>query len=383
MKDLRLSDNILRERRIRGITQEDLANFIGVSKASVSKWETGQSFPDITYLPQLAKFFNTSIDDLMGYEPQLDKITIKKLYQQLANEFTVKPFEDMMRTCNDLIKKYYSCYPFLLQICILYMNHCRLAGTKERQEEIINEAINLCEHIKKNSDDTNLCKDTITVEAACYIFLQMPKEALNLLGPSIHPYAGTDIMIAQSYQMLGDLLMANSNLQISMYQNLVSVIQVGSKYMLNQMNDEEAMLMTASRLQIIIDTYDIDYLHPATSSNFYYSLSIIYATLGKQEEALNYLKRFISTIETIYNTPYLHGDNYFNLVETWLQDFDLGSELTKNKDLLIQDAIEALTNPVFDTMKSTPIFKNLQTKLMQLSQIACPTNPTTNQKGDN
>lgn len=52
-------------RKEKGITQDELANYIGVSKASVSKWETGQSYPDIAFLPQLAAYFNISVDELI------------------------------------------------------------------------------------------------------------------------------------------------------------------------------------------------------------------------------------------------------------------------------------------------------------------------------
>lgn len=41
----------------KGITQEQLADYMGVSKASVSKWETGQSYPDIVILPKMAAYF--------------------------------------------------------------------------------------------------------------------------------------------------------------------------------------------------------------------------------------------------------------------------------------------------------------------------------------
>ena len=44
-----------------------------VTKASVSKWETGQSYPDILLLPKLATFFNVTVDELIGYEPQLNR----------------------------------------------------------------------------------------------------------------------------------------------------------------------------------------------------------------------------------------------------------------------------------------------------------------------
>ncbi|WP_155252412.1 helix-turn-helix domain-containing protein, partial [Paenibacillus polymyxa] len=80
MKEINLASIIVAKRKGKGITQDELAAYIGVSKASVSKWETGQSYPDITFLPQLAAYFNISIDELMGYSPQMERTDITKLY---------------------------------------------------------------------------------------------------------------------------------------------------------------------------------------------------------------------------------------------------------------------------------------------------------------
>ena len=62
MNTLQFADNLTRLRREKKVTQEELADFIGVTKASVSKWETRQSLPDILILPQLASFFNVTVD---------------------------------------------------------------------------------------------------------------------------------------------------------------------------------------------------------------------------------------------------------------------------------------------------------------------------------
>lgn len=61
-------------RRRKGATQEDLANYTGVSTAAVSKWETDASLPDITLLPKIAEFLEVSIDLLMGFEIRPDEI---------------------------------------------------------------------------------------------------------------------------------------------------------------------------------------------------------------------------------------------------------------------------------------------------------------------
>lgn len=74
---LKIGENILQKRKERGITQEELAEFMMVTKASVSKWETGQSYPDILLLPKLATFFNISVDELIGYDPDLSSAQIQ------------------------------------------------------------------------------------------------------------------------------------------------------------------------------------------------------------------------------------------------------------------------------------------------------------------
>ncbi|QHQ63157.1 helix-turn-helix domain-containing protein [Anaerocolumna sedimenticola] len=56
-------------RKEKGIGQQALADVLGVSYQSVSKWETGITMPDITLLPVIAEYFNISVDELLGLKP--------------------------------------------------------------------------------------------------------------------------------------------------------------------------------------------------------------------------------------------------------------------------------------------------------------------------
>ncbi len=56
-------------RKQKGMGQQDLADVLGVSFQSVSKWETGITMPDITLLPDIAEYFNVSVDELLGVKP--------------------------------------------------------------------------------------------------------------------------------------------------------------------------------------------------------------------------------------------------------------------------------------------------------------------------
>ncbi len=61
-----LSMNIYKYRKLKGLTQMQLADFLGVSNQAVSKWEQGISAPDISLLPELSKILGVSINTLFG-----------------------------------------------------------------------------------------------------------------------------------------------------------------------------------------------------------------------------------------------------------------------------------------------------------------------------
>ncbi len=66
--ELSLGENLKRMRKSRNITQEELAEILGVTFQSVSRWERGDCYPDITLLPGLANFFDVSVDALLGMD---------------------------------------------------------------------------------------------------------------------------------------------------------------------------------------------------------------------------------------------------------------------------------------------------------------------------
>ena len=65
-----LAANILKYRKKSGLSQEGLANKLGVTFQAVSKWELAKSVPDISFLPTMADVFECSIDDLFSYMPK-------------------------------------------------------------------------------------------------------------------------------------------------------------------------------------------------------------------------------------------------------------------------------------------------------------------------
>ncbi|MBR6567347.1 MAG: helix-turn-helix transcriptional regulator [Clostridia bacterium] len=77
-----LGENIKRLRREKGITQEALAELLSVSFQSVSRWERGESYPDITLLPVLSGFFGVTVDELLGVNEARDEDELLKLLEE-------------------------------------------------------------------------------------------------------------------------------------------------------------------------------------------------------------------------------------------------------------------------------------------------------------
>ncbi|MBP5624152.1 MAG: helix-turn-helix transcriptional regulator [Lachnospiraceae bacterium] len=61
-------DNLIQMRKLLQMTQEDIAEKLGVTRQSVAKWESGETIPDLDKCKLLADIFGVSLDDLANYE---------------------------------------------------------------------------------------------------------------------------------------------------------------------------------------------------------------------------------------------------------------------------------------------------------------------------
>ena len=75
---MKLSEKIAKLRKIKGLSQEELAKELNVSRQSVFKWESGENTPDLEKIKKLASLFNVSFDTLFDDSKDLDGISITK-----------------------------------------------------------------------------------------------------------------------------------------------------------------------------------------------------------------------------------------------------------------------------------------------------------------
>ena len=90
-------------RREKDLTQEELARAIGISPQSVSKWERGDGYPDISLLPEIANFFKISIDTLLGNDEESKRTDIRQFWESVEGE---RPITEKVELALEYDKKY-------------------------------------------------------------------------------------------------------------------------------------------------------------------------------------------------------------------------------------------------------------------------------------
>ena len=83
-----LGNNLFHARKRRGFSQEDVAQSLGVSRQTVSKWETGETVPDIRQSKKMAALYNISLDELIDFD--LDIREIQETIERTSRETEAK-----------------------------------------------------------------------------------------------------------------------------------------------------------------------------------------------------------------------------------------------------------------------------------------------------
>ena len=367
MREINIAQVLVRMRREKGITQEELASFIGVTKASVSKWETGQSYPDVTFLPQLAAFFNISIDRLMDYHPQLTHADIRKLYLSLSADFATKTPAAVFNRCRQALRKYYSCYPLLLQIGILYVNHTELAGSPENQQSLLSEAKALFQRIRLESDDLTLAQQARYLEALCELNQGNSGVVLDLLGEAVQPKLPPEPLIAAALQGKGRTADATAVLQAGAYQGMVILFTNLCATLNLCLDDPPRFAFTLARAQALADVFALDKLHPSVLAGLYLTGAMGYQQQGNTESALAMLTRYTDTVTGDIYPLKLKGDDFFNQIDPWLETLDLGTGLPRDECTIRRSMVASVSqNPAFAALADFPAYRALLARLKTL-----------------
>jgi len=150
-----IAENIKRLRRAKDVTQERLAEILNISAPAVSKWERGETLPDITLLMPLASYFNVSVDDLMGYDEARAQAELIKRF----DEYTHLRRTSNTKEAEALIAETRREFPNDFRVALGYM-HCFGGDRADERTDLLlsraDEFLPLCERILNECTVNNI-----------------------------------------------------------------------------------------------------------------------------------------------------------------------------------------------------------------------------------
>ncbi len=365
--NLYFSENIKRLRKECDLTQEALADFLGVSFQAVSKWERCESYPDIEMLPVIAGFFSISIDDLLGVDRAKNEEEILTYVDKFDNG-KYKGSDGSLSFMKDAYHKYPSDFRILVRYMHSLINDNVIADDYLKNKK---EILEIYERIQ------NYCtNDGIRMYA---------KNLLIHYYKSLTEFENSGVTAQDMYDMINEMpsipdskeyLMSYMPLEIekiekgcqNLFDSLMyyfdnAVSHFTRSYMLTGAEPtKEQMLKAVEALELVIKIFNLIY----TDGNYgvcwrvaiynYGYLGQYYHRLGNNKKAIENLKKCAELAK--------HFDEMPNITERTSLLFN-GTTVNKQEDVdvyLDTSVCMQMTNhmlnnyPLSDEFKATPEF---------------------------
>lgn len=126
-------NEIIKKKRISlGLTQEQVADYLGVSTPAVNKWEKGSCYPDITLLPALARLLRVDLNTLLSFNDDLSEKEIGEFSDELYQIVSTKGFDVAFEAAMDKIHQFPSCYKLILTMATMLRGMICMFGAEDK-----------------------------------------------------------------------------------------------------------------------------------------------------------------------------------------------------------------------------------------------------------
>ena len=173
--EIRVGERIRDLRKKAGLTQEQLAETLGVTAGAVYKWESGRAMPELEMLVELGRFFEVSVDALLDYG--WETMSMGRAVEQLSGYIVRKELEEGMRYAEKALQKYPNSFQVVLKSAEIYFLTME-PKHGARAIELYRRALQL---IDQNTDPA---VGPVTIQnriAACCSRMDRMEEAVELL----------------------------------------------------------------------------------------------------------------------------------------------------------------------------------------------------------
>ena len=200
---MNMSEQIRSHRKDAGLTQEQVAAYLGVSAPAVNKWEKGNTYPDVTLLPALARLLNMDMNELFSFREELTELETGQFANEIA-ETAIKGNIDNKTIFSKMAAAKIQEYPRCDSL--IYMAATTLDGVlvlsdipEERRETYKKTVFNWLERVSDSADE-KIRYSVIYLLAAKYLQMEEYEKAGSFLGRL--PDVQTDKTLLQTRLLL-------------------------------------------------------------------------------------------------------------------------------------------------------------------------------------
>ena len=219
-----LCENIKKYRKDKMLTQEQLAEAVGVTVGTVSKWENGNCIPDITMIMELADFFEISVDVLVGFDTPAKKVP--EMLERIKEYYKKHEMDEAIMECSKALAKYPNDFELLMiaaNIRYVLWYETGDESMREQAKELFQKAkLNIPDDNQKNRHEFAILHDLAALE-------KDPKKKIDLLE-SINIKAICDAEIGEVYRDNKDTKKAYEFFSEGLYIRSMDVINVTGRW---------------------------------------------------------------------------------------------------------------------------------------------------------
>ena len=173
---MQIGEKIKNYRKTAGLTQEQVADYLDVSTPAVNKWEKGNTYPDISLLPALARLLKIDMNELFSFREELTEKEIGQFVNELS-EVSLDSFIKAFEMGKNKIKEYPHCDSLIYSIATVLNAALTLSDVDDKKKLECNNVI--VEWLERTAESPNekVRISSIFMLAAKYIQMEKYKEA--------------------------------------------------------------------------------------------------------------------------------------------------------------------------------------------------------------
>ena len=289
---MKINQIIREKRKEQSLTQEQVADYLGVSTPAVNKWEKGSSYPDITILPALARLLKVDLNTLLSFNEELSDEEIGHFSNHIVTIIQEKGFDIGFSEARAKIQEYPTCDK-LIYMTALTLEGALIMFPPQEDKSYKNEVEKLYERVAHSEDEEIRSQANAMLisrymereefDKAQSLIDTLPNRSVDKVQKQAQLYAQQEKLIEASKLLEGKLMKMAGELQATLMFMMEIALKEGKE------DRAEHLAETAAQTAKLYDLWDYNLY----SAHFQLAIS-------KQDadECIKYLELILATAKS-------------------------------------------------------------------------------------